>query len=1118
VARGESRCWLCACVALAAALGLAAAPAPGLAQNSAEKPPPKQEQPQSARDSSGKPAKNSAEKPSKAPPAQQEPAAEQPAPPAPVEPAEPAPPPAPEAAPPAEAPAETAPTAPPAAASTSAAPGNVAESAPPPPAPGSSQPEPGAPAAQAGQTGPEAPELQLPNGRPMPPSYFSNLNAAEGRATGAAAGNAAEGGPNANTNGVAEPPEPPFSLPEPGREAGPAEGYQPPEIDLNVPSLDSVLGGPPDTGYNRPGRDYLKDRPLPPLSVDETDEEVIARNIEESLKQIDLTVENRPDAGIKIPLPSGVVTFKAADAFQFDRRNRILTFTGNAEIIFGDIAVWADKIEVNDSAATAYAKGYVAVQQRDEIIYADEMYLNYDTKSLELFYVEGNTSGPRVQGRAYYTAQRAYGTFDRLILEKCELTTCDPFCGSTDEYHLSAHKAVYKRNTSIVLHEVYIYVRSHKLGYIPILAMPLPREQHYQQQQSDVQQNYGYNDAEGFFAKFAYTYSSRWAENVQQPLKGVIKLDTMQNRGAGTGIRQDFYIAALGVTTIRAYYQQDWPGSIATGLFGRKSANAGKDFEFELLQELNLSRTVNGSLSIARKNEFVPSTTLAGAGSRTNTWANSFSLNYSKQKTQAALTANQNVNILGGTLQANGTVEPTRQTSSSRAGLSFSRQLTRETKFNLSETYSANKGAAGREGLPADQEGNLTMSVDWAGDPQSKRRGYTARLRYTEPAIDWDRQKNTTDGNVSIQKEMPSLLITLPQDLLGDGAYFNNFSIELNNLVTGRRRDPASIFRAKVSTSGNDRISFSRSSNLDTRFGFEQYWYDDRNAQYTLRPSLTYSYDTFRWFKLDAGWTLNFRQGVREPPVQSDRTTYSQSLTYGMSFTNRRSWRGQLRSGYNLDRDQMNPISTSFEWDPNRTFGMRASTQLNYAINSVNYTDEHGQQQSRKLKRFKFSPLNITGTLRSPYVTPDGFYNWQLNLGFDNDLEDSFRTTRLTTTYYRRYDRGWSTEIVGGFRAGSDPPPDFSQKFFRNYVKRIAVRKTNCCTTFEGGWRNEGHEVYVNMYLNALPQYPGLLDLYRYSTTSAEGTKYDYAPQLLFPVNPLINDILLDQFGITKPF
>jgi hypothetical protein len=72
------------------------------------------------------------------------------------------------------------------------------------------------------------------------------------------------------------------------------------------------------------------------------------------------------------------------------------------------------------------------------------------------------------------------------------------------------------------------------------------------------------------------------------------------------------------------------------------------------------------------------------------------------------------------------------------------------------------------------------------------------------------------------------------------------------------------------------------------------------------------------------------------------------------------------------------------------------------------------------------------------------------------------------------------------------------------------VRKSNCCTTIEGGWRTGINEIYINIYLNALPQYPGYTDVYRPFDD-------EFNAEYFFPTDQLRNDILLDVFGIRNP-
>jgi hypothetical protein len=569
----------------------------------------------------------------------------------------------------------------------------------------------------------------------------------------------------------------------------------------------------------------------------------------------------------------------------------------------------------------------------------------------------------------------------------------------------------------------------------------------------------------------------------------VAKVDLTEKKGPGLGLRQDFLIPSMGVGTVRAFYQEEWPWEVVTFDDGTK-ADPQQNTNFEYSQELNLSRALTGDLSITRDNTFVPARTINGNDRRTNTWRNRFTLNYRKNKTTASLTATQNINIQGGFTQSDGTQEPRRETVTTNANFRFNRDLSKELKLAVSEQYTASKGAAGRENLPADQEGTFQIDLNWTGERETDAEGYTAKLTYLERGIDFDGDSNTTDRNIQVRKELPSLQITLPRDLINDGAYFTTFRVNLDNLVTGRRSRPESSLRGNIDLGGQDSLEFSRSSRVSANSTFQQYWYDDGNAQYVLQQSLNYRYDTFDWVQFEAGWNLTYRQGVREPPVQGDRRTYQQRANYGFTFSNRKSWRWRLRGGYDFGNFRHNPISSTFDWDPNRTFGI---------TNTFTYD----------VRNRRFQPLHTVASLRSPYVDPEGYYNWIVNATLDTDIEQNFRTSRLDLKWAKRFERGWSTEVTGSFRDNRDEPIDLNEDFVKDFVKKIVVRKINCCTTIEGGWRTGINEVYINVFLNALPQYPGTADL-------RQPLDDDFSSDFLFPVQSLQQDILRDMFGINQ--
>ncbi|MDQ3023155.1 MAG: hypothetical protein M3R04_02025 [bacterium] len=964
------------------------------------------------------------------------------------------------------------------------------------------------------------PEGQTP---PLPPPITQFIpdspNSAETRPGSGRSGNQAV---SPLTQGIAEPATPSIPVDPPDDLAGEAEGYLPPQIQLEVPDIEMLPPPLPEGEYIQPDREYLDYRPLPALDETDTDEERAAANIESSLRMIDLSTMAQ-SGPVAMPLPPGELAWRA-DGMQQDKRNRKYILQGNAEVYYGDIAIWADLIEVNDSAASAYAKGYVAVQRQDDILYADEAYVNYDTKVLELFNVEGNTGGPKLEGTAYFFANRAYGTFDRMILDAVEITTCDPMCGSPKEVHISAHKGVYRARRSITISDVYFYVREHKVAYIPAMHIPIPRDRSLpENEDSDLQQQYGYNYQDGFFANFAYTYYQRWVDPEKVsgggPLLGVAKLDLSQNRGPGVGIRQDLYNPNLGITTLRAYYQQDWEGE---RINETTRAAPERNLDLEFSQELNISKALQGLLRVNRKDIITATQTTVQGGrrtTRTNNWDNNFDLTYKKGDTTAGINAVQRIDITGG--QPGGTGNQLRSVNqNTNVTLRLDQAVTDEIRFNASEVYTSIKGQSSGSGVPADQEGTFTASVNFAPKPESPLAGYTLQGR-VQQQTDLDGEKNRTaqDQNRAIREELPSISIGLPPDLLGKGNFFNSFQINLDNLVTGTRRRPEAAFRAKFAMNGSELTEFSRSSKLNTRLGLAQYLYDDGNAQYVISPNAQYSYDSFNGWRFGANYDLQFQQGVRNPPVQGDAVRYRHGFDYNVEMTNYRSWRWRINSGFDLTHTPYTatpdilddkrwytprPVSSTFTWDPNATASF--SHTLSYDVLSDTWR-----------------PSIFSGSLRSPYIHPDGYYNWWLGISMtaETDYFSRWQTTALDVDWFKKYERGWSTEIIANFRprsaqvnAQGEPLTGIEDTKWDDLIRLIRIRKENCCTTLELGWRVSINEVYVNAYLNALPQYPLSMTADHLFTPGDDDFFFDLA----FPTQSLFNDVQQELFpGSTVP-
>lgn len=946
---------------------------------------------------------------------------------------------------------------------------------------------------------------------PQPPGEIVEVpNAAEAPPAATEAGNLAESAADDELAEprIAEPPEPEIQLPHPSEIAGPVAGYTEPSLEIFVPQLQPRPDRPSPDAFFQPARSYLEDRPLPALDVDETDEERIARSIEESLSLLNLALEQRPDEGIQIPLPSGLMTFKASDSFQYDRRNKILTFTGDVELVFNDIAIWADMIEVDDGAATAYAKGYVAVQQADDIVYCDEAYINYDTETLELFWVEGNisgsmkspTSGLRLYEPMYYEADRVYGSFDYMILYKARITTCPPLCGAHPDYVLKSDKVHYKRGKSVVLHDAYLFLRDTKVAWVPLLAIPLPKEQRFAEEESDIEQEYGYSGDEGYFAHFGYTYSTRWVDEVSKPLLGAMIMRIMTKKGAGVGIKQDYYIPSLGVGTVKAYYKDDWPDEVARDLIDRADGgDSGSEFNYQFGQDLNFSRALSGTLELSRINNLETSGQQSG-GYRRNTWDAKFNLNFSRNQTTAGLTLRQNDNRSGATGEAGlGSIIPK---SKRDVNLTMTRKLSKEFQFSGTQNYTEwQKGETARN--PTDKFGDVTAQLRYRGAPDTPMQGYTSSLTYRKTNIDYD-GADYTERETNYNDYEPTFHLEFPGDLLGEGGFFNSFNLDIERRITGKRGKPIETIKYLGSMRGGDKTDFSRSADLSYQLSLKQAYYDTGDALFAISPGATFNYDSRGWWDFKARWSMNYRQGVKVSPTE-ERETYSNSLNYYLNFYNRRSWRWALSSGYNFKDRHPGAIRSTFNWDPHKLFGL---------THQVNYTFYAGRGDIPA--HWEWGTSTMQATWHSPYITPDGYYNWILatDLRYQTDYATRFRMDQLRSTYTHRFDHGWSGEVTGYYSFNSDVDTDFNRiaslDFVKDVIKKIKVRKANCCTTWEAAWRRDSitgtNSVSLYLYLNALPQYPA-----RYVGTGIAAEDDHY---LLFPYEYLRDDVLTDVFGL----
>lgn len=789
-----------------------------------------------------------------------------------------------------------------------------------------------------------------------------------------------------------------------------------PGSDSTPPKVDTVVGKEAELAPDGSSPAPTEPTQVTENGVDEIEDESAGDSVSVSTKTVVPTSKS-----LTIPLAEGAMYLEAYDRLEFDRSAGTAILEGDALIVIDDLEIEADYIELNDRAKNVYLRGSIALQQKDDVMFADEGYYSYDTNEFSFINVSGNTGGTEIGGTVYFKADEAKGSMDDFDMWNVWATSCPPHC-KIYEYELRARKARVHRDSSLMLHHVYIYVRERKIMFVPELAFPLKRYKPLRQTESPIQQDLGRSPYEGYYAKFAYTYMNEYSEVIGAILLGVALLELTQKQGPGTGIRHDF-ATPLGLTTVRGFYQRQVEGEKdeKTGVVYEPQIN----YEYELLQELKLTDNITGNLSTNRVN--LP-TSFRG---RKNTMISKLNLTYKRPKGNISLSGSQNLNITTRPQTAGGAETTRTQTNYTKANFSFTHKINRRTNLTITQTLDGNKTTAG---VPMDLWGNFNGRLTYT------RPDHSIALEYQETGMDFDGDRNTEDVNRSYRKLQPGLTWNIRRSAFGKNTPFTGVTMNLERKYErrGSEEDPRSTTRFKVNT-GLGRTFKGKSTKLTTSLDFAQYMYGDGNAQYSLKPLFRFDYDNRDWFSFGTRWSRTVQNGVKNPPVLGDRVSSSHTTSFDMGFYNERWWKLTFRSGYNFHRKIWTKLSSTWKLYP--------SPDLDLTFTS-----------GYKIERKEFSDLTVSANYNAP--SGNWWLDWQMTLKMQGYGITSrpmpFQSYRFT--YSRRYKRGWSFHATG-----TKNGPIFD---------RVQIQKRSTCTTMNMGYSSYRDEYYVSFFINAFSRYP----------------------------------------------
>ena len=202
-----------------------------------------------------------------------------------------------------------------------------------------------------------------------------------------------------------------------------------------------------------------------------------------------------------------------------ERLDEIILLTGNVEIQYNDIKLFADWAELNTETKDVHARGNVLIQLPEEFASADEIHFNLDSSEGEFKKAFG-----RIQPTIVYEADNIERNNERVYsLKKAKITTCTQ---PVPRWRFSTSKANFKKDDYIEMWHAVFAIKKIPIFYFPYFRYPLDKER----STGFLMPKLGYTGQKGF----SYTQSFYWA--IQRNMDATLSADYYTAKGIGAGL------------------------------------------------------------------------------------------------------------------------------------------------------------------------------------------------------------------------------------------------------------------------------------------------------------------------------------------------------------------------------------------------------------------------------------------------------------------------------------------------------------------------------------------------------------------------------------------------------
>ena len=250
--------------------------------------------------------------------------------------------------------------------------------------------------------------------------------------------------------------------------------------------------------------------------------------------------------------------------------------TGNVEIHYKDVKLFADSAELNTETKDVYAEGSVLIQMPEEVVSAEEIRMNLDS-------MQGNLQKGfgMIQPTIFYEAEnierKDAGVY---YFRKAKITSCTQ---PVPRWRLISSRAKFKKNDYIDMWNPVFYIKKIPVFYLPYMRYPLDEER----STGFLTPQLGYSGSKGF----SYSQVFYWA--IKRNMDATLNFDYYSARGLGGGLESRYLFSGGVGGRLNLYYFnfKDDPEeeSSADAYIFRFKHNQPLPFGFSLVADVDYS-------------------------------------------------------------------------------------------------------------------------------------------------------------------------------------------------------------------------------------------------------------------------------------------------------------------------------------------------------------------------------------------------------------------------------------------------------------------------------------------------------------------------------------------------